>query len=411
MSHIPEVVRDRERRFGIRSGLSGAMLRVIGPFGNPPVGGGTVPDNPFGTSQFFAPLADLGSGAVNTTLVRGSGSATFARATEAAARLSTGLWKLDVASGTARSHYLSDLSYGGFLTEGAATQILTAPRDMTNAAWVKVDVAAAQTSTGIDGGVNSCTRITANGLGAGTILQTITAAASSRTYSCFIKRVTGTGTVGICQDGVTFTDITSLINTSTFTLVQLNTSQLNAVIGIQLGTTTDAIDVDCNQFETGGFATTPIPAAGTRNADVLSYPFAGNFSQSNGTTYVEVSDISTSGIIRYGLLDTANGHFFPAFASNTVASIFDGTNTVTISGLTSKLNAVQKVASSWGPAGLSVTGNGLTPITGSFDGSIGGVAALGVGGVGDASDLYGTVKNIHIWTQKFSDVQLQAFTA
>jgi hypothetical protein len=246
-------------------------------------------DIEFDTAAFILPLLDLGNGAVDTSLVRGTGPATFTRATAAACRLATGLWKLDVASGVARSHYLADLSYGGYLAEPAATQLITpsaAVRDMTNAAWVKTSMTAAKTSIGIDGAANACSRLTATGAN-GTALFTLTAAASSRTYSFFVKRVTGAGAIQITQDnGATWTTLTV---TSGFTLVQLNASVLNAVFGIRIITSGDAIDVDCNQFEAGAFATTPIPAAGTRNADALTYPFSGNALATAGLLYAEVT--------------------------------------------------------------------------------------------------------------------------
>jgi hypothetical protein len=152
--------------------------------------------------SFNLPLLDLGSGAVNTSPVSslGSGTPTFTRATVAWTKLSSGLWA-QVASGTARSYYLgADTTvgaYGGYLPEGAATQLVTPTasiRDMTDASWVKVTMTAAKTATGIDGVSNSATTLTATA-GAATILQTLLAAASSRTYSMFMKRRTGTGTV------------------------------------------------------------------------------------------------------------------------------------------------------------------------------------------------------------------------
>ncbi|MGE9070550.1 hypothetical protein ACQKHG_24715, partial [Escherichia coli] len=61
----------------------------------------------------------------------------------------------------------------------------------------------------------------------------------------------------IVQTG-TETDISSQINSLTYTRVQLTTSVLNVAIGFKIDTSGDAIDVDFNQFEAGAFASSPI---------------------------------------------------------------------------------------------------------------------------------------------------------
>jgi len=191
----------------------------------------------FNNAGFIIPLSDAGGGVVSTTALRATGSATFTRATAAAARLSTGLWNLSVVSGSPRSHYwefsTGIYTYGGYISEPAATQIIspTKTRDLTDGAvWVSTTMTVAATSTGIDGVANSCSRLTAAGA-TSTLLQTITAAASTRTFSAFVKRITGTGTILIVQ-GATTLDITALINTSTFTLVQLPASVVDVVAEI-----------------------------------------------------------------------------------------------------------------------------------------------------------------------------------
>lgn len=373
------------------------------------------------SAGFYLPLYDSGSGAVNTTLSRGVGSATFTRTTEAACRLSTGLWKLDVAAGVARSHYwefsAGTMTYGGYLAEPAATQILTAPRDMTNVAWTAgATITAAQDGTGIDGVANSCTRLTGGAVEAtNTVLQTITAAASSRTYSAFIKRVTGTGAIGICQDGVTFTDISAELNSTSFVQVQLNASQLNAVIGIQVSVDGDVILVDCNQFEAGAIATTPIPAAGSRAVDVLTYTFSGNATAAAGTAYAEVATLwSTSELsavaVGFGSnLQYAIGN--TVADASTVCRCRDGTNSIAKSALTNMTTGVRKRASSWG-SGIVVTGDGATAATGSFDGDIGSSGiGIGIEGDGVGSSRIGTLKNVRIWTAQLPNQQLQAVTS
>lgn len=244
-----------------------------------------------GRPSFALGFADLGAGLVDTSAQGSPAAPTFTRATIAWTKRSTGLWA-PVASGLARYSYNSATTAvsttGGYFAEGAATQLVTplaSVRDMTNAAWVKTTMTTAQTSTGIDGVGNSCTRCTATA-GNATSIQTLVAAASSRTYSAWIRRVTGTGNIELTQDGASFTNIAGSLNSSTFTRVELNASQLNATFGIRIVTNTDAIDVDFNQFEASAFATSPVDVGSvTRNADTLTYPTTGWFNANAGTLF------------------------------------------------------------------------------------------------------------------------------
>lgn len=359
---------------------------------------------------FWAPFTDSGSGVLNTTLSRGTGSITVTRATQAACRLSSGLWKLDVASGTPRSHYLSDLTYGGGLIEQLATQLVVAGsvRDMTNAAWVKTTMTTAQTSTGIDGAANSCTRLTATA-GNATALQTLVAAASSRTYSCFIKRVTGTGNIEITQDGASWTNIAGQINSSGFTLVQLNASILNASFGIRIVTNGDAIDVDCNQFEAGSFATTPIPAAGTRNGDVWTYPISGNIDQTVGSAFCRFVVAQQNPAIGQPLianqLGAGNAQLYVASGSSTQLSCFDGTSIVLSAAVSDFRNTVTRGASTWGGSSRAIYVNGGSKNTGAFDGDYNGTA-IHIGCSASAAQLNGCIRDIRIWQRVLSDSQI-----
>lgn len=369
-------------------------------------------------ANFYAAFSDLGSGLVDTSLYKGQGAATFTRATVAWTKLSTGLWA-QIASGSARSTYLgSDTTvgtYGGYFAEGAGIQLVTPTasiRDMTDASWVAVTMTTAKTSTGIDGVGSSCTRCTASA-GNATILQTLVAAATTRTYSCFIKRITGTGEIDISEDGTSWTNITGQINSSTFTRVSITVSQLNAAFGLRIVTSGDAIDVDFNQFEAGSFATSPMDAAGaTRNADVLTYPFA-NALATIGSCYSEVYSFSPSmATSRFAVSFASNTGpiFITTSGANTVCDIADGTNTIEATGLSDVSAAIVKRASSWGN-NLYITGDGVAPVTGAFTGTMGSTN-IGIGcGTDGSRSWYGTVKNIRIWKQQFVNAQLQALTS
>lgn len=382
---------------------AGALYVTVGEF-NP-----SVPD-------FYAPMTDGGAGTAVLTPTIGTGTPTFTRATAAACRLSTGLWKLDIASGVPRAHYHEFTSgspvYGGYLCEAAATQLALDPRDMTQASWVKgATMTVAQTGTGITGAANSCSRLTAGAVaGTNTVMQTLTAAASSRTYSCFIKRVTGTGTVTISQ-GATTLDVTALINTSNFVQVSLNASVLNVAFGITMNTNTDVILVDCNQFEAGAVATTPIPAAGTRNADVLTYTSA-DMQTGSGTCYADCSMLS-SGTGARAFVDggSATTGLLLGLSSGDVATEISMDDNaladVTKSGLTSMLTGVRKRASAWGGTTMSITGDGAAVASGTFDGTM---LANSIRIIVNPTTFMACVKEVKLWKTKATAAQLQTLT-
>src|SRR5262245_33002299 len=89
--------------------------------------------------SFWAQFNDSGSGIVDTTDAIGSVSATFTRASTAWTRLKNGNWS-SIASGSARSYYRADGSYGGFFMELATTNRCLWSRDLTNAVWTATNI-------------------------------------------------------------------------------------------------------------------------------------------------------------------------------------------------------------------------------------------------------------------------------
>lgn len=370
-------------------------------------------------SSFQLPFRDLGGGVVSTTEIMGGATATFTRATAAAAKLSTGLWKLDVASGSPRFGYsgasTAVSTVGGYFPESVATQLALNPRDMTQAAWVAVTMTTAQTSTGIDGVGSSCTRITAGGANA-TILQTLVAAASSRTYSCWVKRVTGTGTV-ILKHGTATLDITALINSSTFTRVELNDNELNVAYGIQINTSTDALDVDCNQFEAGAMATSPIPAAGTRNADVMTFPMT-SLNASSGTIFAKVAFTNLVGgraQIFAPTPDNDNNRLAlraPESGNDHVIGVYGtGAAVIVLDAATATLNTFENYAMAYGAIGGALARNGTLSETDATASNVIFGVALGIGNNSNgAQQMYGLISNIRYWPQRLPNATVVSLT-
>lgn len=369
---------------------------------------------------FSLPLTDAGAGIANITNTIGLGSPTYSRATSAWTKLSTGFWG-SVASGQPRFCYiLPDTSVqtdGGYFSEIQSTQLTTptaAIRDMTDASWTKTNATAAKNATGIDGVANSATTLTATA-GSASITQAFVGASTTRTYGVFIRRKTGTGTIRI-TNGATIKTVTSSINASTYTRVEVTSADVNPSFGILLTTSGDEIEVDFNQFEALSKATSPIDTAGaTRNTDALTYPGIGNMSFSQGTCYAEISILNPEAQALVGThtyVTTTSGSGLMLYlnnsGTNTGIRTDDGTNGVTKTGLTSMGTGMRKRAASWGSGGQHVTGDGVVPATATFDGDKGsGSIAIGPNGAGSSS----IIRNVKISSRQLVDGPLSRLTA
>lgn len=337
--------------------------------------------NPFATASFFAPLTS------SLALTRGTGVATFARATAAtvmgfaadalpgdaqvlltvaagearftgARRISQGVWSDYYADGT----LIPEALRLGYLAEGAATNL-----------FLNSAVGVTQTTPTL-----TAVPYTLSFKGTGTITGT----------GGFVGTKTGTGV----------TDRVSLTVTA---------SALAAVLTVT-GSCTEV------QLERGSFATSYIPTtstAVTRNVDILNYVFSGNALSTVGTAFAESSVIwagSRQAII-LGFDNTASAT--PLYlTSNTSVSISDGTNTASKTGIPSSYLATTKFGSSWG-AGMKITSSALTPAPSNFDGVLNNQSIAIGGSSGGGAPLNGNIRNVHLWTTQLTDAQLVTITS
>lgn len=198
----------------------------------------------------------------------------------------------------------------GFLSEGASTNNMLWSDDLTNAVWVKTNCTAAKNAVGPDGVTNSASTLTATGASA-SCYQTLVATVN-RTYSVWLKRKTGTGTVLLTRNGgTTTTDVTSSISGGGWVRVEMNSTVTGPVIGIILGTSGDEVYVFGNQDETlsfhaNSFATSTInttTAAVTRSAEVCTngsgnvIPFLSWYSNSNDSVLYKHKTVNTRGSV------------------------------------------------------------------------------------------------------------------
>lgn len=300
----------------------------------------------------------------------------------------------------------------GYLAEGARTNEVLFSRDLTNAAWVKVTTTVALDQTGVDGAANAASSLLATGANA-TVLQAIVEAASTREFSAYVKRITGAGEIDMTEDGgLTWTNITGSINSSTYSRVQIpSQSFLNPNVGFRIVTNGDKIAVDMVQNELGAFMSSAVPTttvAVTRNADVLTYPSAGNIDFTVGTGYAEITVLGNSADTRV-LSGTAGVQGGPILLNGTSQPrIYDET-TYASSGLGNiPLNTVAKVAGSYGASTMKVFLNGVAGNSQAFDGilSSGNIQIMGTAG----QTTFGTIRNVKIWGTQLPDTSLQALT-
>jgi len=303
----------------------------------------------------------------------------------------------------------------GFRREAAATNNLLHSRDLSNAAWsTKTNVTAAKTTTGLDGIANTATTLTAAAADA-IILQPITLASAARCASAYVKRRTGTGTISFTQDGgSTWTDITSQINSSTWSRVQITATLANPSVGFKISTSGDAIDVDCVQNEAGAEATSPIvttTAAVTRNIDMLSYQSASNIDFTVGTVFARFGSPS-SAYIGYPVSCGNAGRILYGAIGPDQVRVYDGT-TVISKATTGFINGnFVKAASAWssGNSTQKLSVDGSVTVSGAFDGSMGSGAVINIASeTSSAQPVY--VGPVAIYNYQMTDAELQVITS
>lgn len=306
----------------------------------------------------------------------------------------------------------------GYLTEGARTNNLLYSRDLTNAAWVKSTMTTALTATGIDGQANAASVLTATA-GNATCLQPRTLASAVRSFSAFVRRKTGTGTISITRDGgTTWTDITLLLNTDSYVRVSIeNSTVLNPSCGFRITTSADAIEVDYCQDEAGYVFSNPIlttTATATRNQDFLSYPVAGNVDGATGSASASCgvnTPITTIAEPQIAISRGIGGRFLylnSGLSSGNV-SAYDDTNVVRNVGITRNTPVVARASVGWSGSTMSLIAEGAASVSSNtFDGSFGTELSIYIGGTGTATwPLYGNVKNVYFWSGRLTDTQLK----
>lgn len=260
---------------------------------------------------------------------------------------------------------LPRISNKGMLIEKTATNVVIQNRDLTNAAWVAVNVTAAKDQVGVDGVANSASSIVSTA-GNGTILQTDALGSSSRRVSAFVKRITGTGTINMSTDGTTWTAVTV---TSDWTRVNIPAQTVaNPVTGFQVVTSGDKIAVDLVQNETGPIVTSPIATAAAsvaRSVDNITFSALPYWYSAFGmSVYAEfmVPNVNTGTTQTPFSFDdgTANQRILlrESAAAQAFVCVDGGATQASLSGGTIIAGAITKSTCRFGPNDFGVACNG-----------------------------------------------------
>lgn len=345
----------------------------------------------------------------------------FTRASGGGYFNASGLWTVTGSDAARFDHTPTTFAPRGLLIEGQRTNLLLWNRDLTNAAWTKTSMTASKVATGIDGASNSASRLTATSNN-GTALQAVTSGSALRATSAYVRRVSGSGTVEMTQNGGTnWTAIT--LTSSWQRFGPAGATVTNPSVGFRLGTSGDVIEVDYVQLENGAFASSAIgttSASATRAADVVRVSNLATlgFNPTEGTLLVEFEMMGIVTGQQQRAMEFNNGtnsNLMGLTAHNAgfgaAARLLVATSGVTVADISAggtTAGVVYKVAGAYKQDDFAVVRTGGSVGT-DTSGSIPPVDRLYVGdSIASNRQLYGWLRSLAYWPTRLPNEQLQA---
>ncbi len=303
---------------------------------------------------------------------------------------------------------------------GVVTNLSLQSRDLTQAAWSKSAVTATRDQVGADGVGNTATRLTATSSD-GTCLQTITSASATRVSGFYIRRITGTGTVEITQDGGATWTAVSL--TGTFARYSIASATVtNPQIGFRIRSNGDEIAVDFAQLQSAPALGPPVATtttAASSTADVWTITgadFSRVWNQSAVTLYAEaVRDVVPGGEFPV-LIDARSVNTFEivqsSYLTEALAGSFARSNNVIQAELyTTGLSGIRtrRVAAAFAQDNFAICANGGTILTDS-SGTMSSPDLINLGSTGSGLFLNGYIRELAIFRSRRPNANLQAMT-
>jgi len=398
-----------------------------------------------GTSGVYLWGAQLEAGAFPTSYIPTPVTFT-SRASTATFYDSAGIIQT-AASGVARSNaFFPDENNvfrpAGLLLEAAGTNLLNSSQTFAASGgiqndWTDTSITRDDTLRTSPDGTANALRITAASGDATIISSAAIGTSAERTFSIFLRRVTGSGDVQYTLDNGS--SWTTQAITSSWQRYIFSATTADQQVGIKIVASADAIELWGAQLEVSPYATSYIPtttatvtraadvsssATVTRSADVASITganFSSWYNPSEGTTYSETRNVPFGGgFWYYG--PTGSPRWWARYeVTNGIRSqVYGGgassaTVTTTIPGITGNptmptikhaaaVDDITRVPSA------SVNGAATAGGTGSST-SIAGISALSLGIRTDTtSRLNGCITRFTYWPTRLSDATLQALT-
>jgi hypothetical protein len=302
----------------------------------------------------------------------------------------------------------------GLLIEGSATNLMTYSEDFNAAAWTDTSITRATGNADPAGGTTAV-RFTASAGNATVIRAAAIGTSSERTFSVWLRRVTGTGNIQYTQNNGT--NWTTQAITSTWTRYSF-THTVDHRVGIRIVTSGDAIEMWGAQLETGSGASSYIPTGAStvqRAADdclIDNISTAFGFNASAGTILIRYGDRISTGSNRAYTFLPASGSNNQMFEGSGVAfNVFAGGSFTAQIGSTSP--SAGRVCAAYAANDFAVSVNGgavATDTNGAVASSLTRVS-LGGSAVNAAGYNFGPIAVFKYWPTRLSNATLQALTA
>lgn len=250
----------------------------------------------------------------------------------------------------------------------APHNLLTHSEQFDNSAWTKTTTTVTANAIASPTGTTTGDTLTASGANS-TTLHSYTAIAQPYTFSIYIRRRTGTGTIEITADGSTYVAKTITSDWQRFDTTITPTAGTRTT-GVRIVTSGDAIDVWGAQLEIGSTATTYNPTTVknilgfTEAFDNAAWTKSNSFVQTNLATYSE--DFSNALWVKTTTTVATNTEIAPNGYQTADTLTATGSNSTILDSFTA--SAVPYTFSVWlkrktGTGNIDITVDGTTYVT------------------------------------------------